>query len=101
MGQVQGGTGENEEHLDLGELKIQQIQEHLKGGALESQKTGDRYLTRDMLGSTESHVGYLGEVVESAQGYSNGSQWTEGAPKRRSNNGSLKTKPSPTKKQKA
>ena len=101
MGQVQGGTGDNEDYLDLGELKIQQIQEHLKGGALESQKTGDRYLTHDMLGSTESHGGYLGEVVENAQGHSNGSQWTEGAQKRPSNNESLKTKPSPTKKQKA
>ena len=101
MGQVQGGTGDSEEHLDIVELKIQQIQEHVKGGALESQKSGDRYLTHDMLGGTDSYEGYLGEVVESAQGHSNGSQWTEGAQKRPSNNGSLKTKPSPTKKQKA
>lgn len=101
MGQVQGGTGDNEAHLDLDELKIQQIQEHPKVGALESQKTDDRYLTHDMLGSTESYGRYLGEVVESAQGHSNGSQWTEGAQKRPSSNGSLKTKPSPTKKQKA
>ena len=100
MGHVQSGARDGEEHLDLGELQIQQIQEHLKGGVLESQKTDDRYLTHK-LGSTESHVGCLGEVMESEQGYSNGSQWTEGAQKRPSNNGSLKTKPSPTKKQKA
>lgn len=99
-GLVQSGARDGEEHLDLGELKIQQFPEHLKGGLLESQKTDDRYLTHK-LGSTDSHGGCLGEVVESEKGYSNGSQWTEGAQKRPSNNSSLKTKPSPTKKQKA
>lgn len=101
MGHVQGGARDGEEHLDLGELKIRQTQKYLKGGILESQKTDDRYLTHDMLGSIESHWGCLGEVVESEQGYSNGSPWTEGAQKRPSNNGRLKSKPSPTKKQKA
>ena len=106
MGHVQGGTRESKqdsrEHLDTGVLKIQQFQEHLEGGVLENQKTGDRYLTHSKLGSTESRGGILeGGVEESEQGHSNASQWTEGAQKRPSNNGGLKTKPSPTKKQKA
>ena len=101
MSHVQGGTRDGEEHLDLGELKIQQLQEHLKVGVTESQKSDDRCLTYDTSVSTGIHGGYIGEVVESEQGYSNGSQWTEGAHKRPSNNGSPKTKPSPTKKQKA
>ena len=94
--------GKQSQEVHTGVLKIQQFQEHLEGGVLENQKTGDRYLTHSKLGSTESRGGILEVGVEkSEQGHSNGSQWTEGAQKRPSNNGGLKTKPSPTKKQKA
>lgn len=108
MGQVQCGTGESkqdsEKHLDIGALEIEQIQEHVEGSVLESQKTGDRYLKHITFGSNESNGGCLhveGGMVESEPGHSNGSQWIEGAQKRPSNDGSHKTKPSPTKKQKA
>lgn len=103
---IQGSTSESKqdckEHLDIGILNIQQLQEHLEGGILENQKAGDRCLTHNVLGNNGSHVGILeGGVVESEQGHSKGSQWTGGAQKRSGNNGGLKTKPSPIKKQKA
>lgn len=103
---VQGGTSESKqdckEHLDIGILNIQQPQDHLEGGVLENQNAGDRCLTNNVLGSNGSHVGILeGGVVESEQGHSKRSQWTGGAQKRSGNNGGLKTKPSPIKKQKA
>ncbi|XP_078378714.1 uncharacterized protein LOC144661756 isoform X2 [Oculina patagonica] len=94
-----GGEKSQAGSLEIGELDSEQG--HLVGGILESEKTGDGYLERSTLESNKSLGGpSVGGAEESGLGHSNGSQWTDGAQKRPSNDSCLKPKLPQTKRQK-